>query len=76
MEWKTIDSAPKDGRCLYVVQSGMKFPDIIEWFKYEDDELIEETGETGCWVFCEDLINDVSSVNINEYTHYAEVVLP
>jgi len=74
--WKTIDSAPKDGRPFLAFAPGYSWPEICCWFDY-DEASAAEAGAYGYFHYADQLFQEMCpEFDFSEITHWTELPPP
>lgn len=75
MEWQPIETAPKDGTSIMVWADGYRWPEIVKYEKYDEEDAME-IGAEGYWTFSEDLLSAVANVEEDFLTHWMPIPEP
>lgn len=76
VEWRPIETAPRDGTVIHVYAPGFDWPEAVLWELYDPDDA-EETGEDGYWTYAESLMADATdSCEPELWTHWRPITLP
>lgn len=75
-EWQPIESAPKDGKPFFVWADGYEWPEVIQWFVF-DDETAKEAGEPGYWHYADANLQEICDpIDMAEYSHWHPLLAP
>jgi hypothetical protein len=75
-EWQPIETAPVDGRPIFVWADGFKWPEVVVWVNFSDHDA-KVAGEPGYWRFADDLLAEVApDCGADNWTHWAPMFPP
>ncbi|WP_292224711.1 hypothetical protein [Brevundimonas sp.] len=76
VEWRPIETAPKDGTVIHVFSPGFDWPEAVMW-EFYPPEVVIDVGADGYWTYAEGLMAHVmESCEPETWTLWKPIALP